>query len=220
MDRGGRYTIRPMETFDPFLHLNEVYSALDWAEVFGNENPVEIEIGIGKGTLLRRMAAEAPDRNFVGVERALKYVRIGGQRITRDLQMNIRLVRTDAIHFLQKFVPAASVSVFHIYFSDPWPKKRHAKRRLFQPETVRLLEDRTIPGGAIRIRTDVDWYHVDICELFERESGLEVVEKGRVAPEAISPEMMTNFETKFRAVGKEVYSLSLRKPKAGESPSR
>jgi tRNA (guanine-N7-)-methyltransferase len=197
--------------FDPFLHLNELEPPLRWSEVFGNDNPVEIEIGIGKGTLLRRMAADAPDRNFVGIERALKYLRVAGQRITRDEQTNIRLVRTDAVYFLDRFVPDASVAVFHIYFSDPWPKKRHAKRRFFQPPTVRLLEARTAPRGVIHVRSDVDWYFANTCALFEHETRLRMIEKGALDPDALPPEMQTNFEVKYRAVGKTIYGVTLEK---------
>jgi tRNA (guanine-N7-)-methyltransferase len=157
------------------------------------------------------MAAAAPERNFVGIERAVKYVRIAAQRIVRDQQTNIRLVRTDAVYFIDKFVPDASVAVFHVYFSDPWPKKRHAKRRLFQPPTVRLLEAKTAPGGLIRVRSDVDWYFADTCDLFERQTRLRVVEKGRLPADSLPPEMQTNFEIKYRAVGKTIYTLTLEK---------
>jgi len=200
-----------MEPFDPNLHLNELQAPLCWREVFGNAHPVEIEIGIGKGSLLRRMAAASPDRNFVGIERALKYLRLAAQRIARDGQTNIRLVRTDAIYFIEKFVPEASVAAFHIYFSDPWPKKRHAKRRLFQAASVRALEAKTARGGLIHIRTDVDWYLADILALFEGETRLEIAEKGALAAETMPREMQTNFEIKYRAVGKTIFVLTLRK---------
>jgi len=201
-----------MEAFDPYIHLNEIEPPLSWARIFGNENPVEIEVGIGKGSLLRRMAAASPQRNFVGIERALKYLRIAAYRVARDRQRNIRLVRADAVYFIERFVPDESVAVFHIYFSDPWPKKRHAKRRFFQPPNVRLLEKKTAPGGLIHIRTDVDWYYADIVELFERETSLEIREKGILGEDAVPPEMQTNFEIKYRATGKTIYGLRLRKP--------
>jgi len=203
-----------METppFDPTLNLAALSAPLCWADVFGNDNPVEIEIGIGKGSLLRRMAAASPERNFLGVERANKYLRIAIERVARDRQMNIRLVRADAIEYLEKFVPGASVAALHIYFTDPWPKKRHAKRRFFQPSTVRLLAAKIAPGGLIRIRTDVDWYYEDVARLFAAEApALEVLDQGEVPPDAIPPEQQTNFEIKYRAVGKPIYRLTLRK---------
>lgn len=209
-----------MEPFDPYLHLNAIEPPLDWRAVFGNTHPVEIEVGIGKGTLLRRLAAAAPDCNFVGIERALRYLRVAAHRVARDRQANIRLVRTDALYFIDKFVPDASVAVFHIYFSDPWPKKRHAKRRLFQAPAIRLLESRTAPGGLIRIRTDVDWYYATIVELFERETRLAVVGKGILAADALPPEMQTNFEIKYRATGKAIFALTLQKPSAGDQSAR
>ena len=207
-----------MQPFDPYLHLNELEPPLDWRAVFGNTHPVEIEVGIGKATLLRRMAAASPERNFVGIERALRYLRIAAHRITRDRQSNIRLVRTDALYFIDKFVPDASVAAFHIYFSDPWPKKRHTKRRLFQAGTARLLESKTAPAGFVRIRTDVDWYYDTIVELFERETRFGVLENGALLPDAIPPEMQTNYEIKYRATGKTILALTLHKPPAPAKP--
>jgi len=207
-----------MEPFDPNLHLNELEAPLRWPYVFGNGHPVEIEVGIGKGSLLRRMAAASSDRNFVGIERANKFLRIAAQRIARDCQTNIRLVRTDAVYFIEKFVADASVAAFHIYFSDPWPKKRHAKRRFFQAVTVRLLESRLAPGGLIRIRTDVDWYFADILELFERETHLAIAEKGSLPTDSLPPDMQTNFEIKYRAVGKTIFALAVRKTMESTKP--
>jgi tRNA (guanine-N7-)-methyltransferase len=200
-----------MEPFDPNLRLNELDAPLRWSDVFGNDHPVEIEIGIGKGSLLRRMAAASPDRNFVGLERANKYLRIAAQRIARDNQTNIRLVRTDAIYFIEKFVADESVAAFHIYFSDPWPKKRHAKRRFFQAPTARLLESKLAPSGLILIRTDVDWYFADIVDLFERDTRLAIAEKGSLPTDSLPPDMQTNFEIKYRAVGKTIFALTLKK---------
>ena len=201
-----------MEPFDPNLRLSELDAPLRWSDVFGDDHPVEIEVGIGKGSLLRRMAAASPDRNFIGIERANKYLRIAAQRIARDNQTNIRLVRTDAIYFIEKFVADESVAVFHIYFSDPWPKKRHAKRRFFQAPTARLLESRLAPSGLIHIRTDVDWYFADIVEIFQRETHLAIIEKGTIVPDALPSEMQTNFEIKYRAVGRTIFALTLQKP--------
>jgi len=200
-----------METFDPCLQLDELQAPLCWEDIFANRHPVEIEIGIGKGTLLRRMAATTPHHNFVGIERASKYFRIAVHRVTRDRQSNIRLIRTDALYFIGKFVADESVAVFHIYFSDPWSKRRHAKRRLFQPHTVSLLERKTAPGGEVRIRTDMDWYFGDIATLFEQHTRLRLVEKGVLPASAIPPEMQTNYEIKYRATGKTIFFVTLQK---------
>ena len=201
-----------MDAFDPWLHLDELEAPLSWETVFGRTAPVEIEVGIGKGTLLRRLAAASPDRDFVGIERALKYLRIAAQRVARDRQTNIRLVRAEAISFLETFVPDASVAVFHIYFIDPWPKRRHGKRRFFQPETVRLLERKTAPGGCIRVRTDVDWYFDAIVGLFRQASPLEILEQGRSIADATPAALQTNYEVKYRAVGKPIYAATMRRP--------
>jgi tRNA (guanine-N7-)-methyltransferase len=121
---------------------------LDWEAVFGNRQPVEIEIGIGKGRYLIAAAQAQPQTNFVGVEWASKYLRIALDRGQKRRLSNLRLVRADAREFVEFFVPAASARAFHLYFPDPWPKKRHHKRRLFNAsflnEVARALE----PGGG------------------------------------------------------------------------
>lgn len=201
-----------MDVFDPYLQLNALEAPIGWEALFGNTNPVEIEVGIGKGSLLRRMAAAAPDRNFVGIERALKYLRIAAQRVARDRQKNIRLVRADALYFLEKFVADGSVAVFHIYFIDPWPKKRHAKRRFFRASTVRLIERKTAPGGLVHIRTDVDWYFAEAVEIVRTASDLEILEHGEPAAGETPPEMQTNYEVKYRAAGKPIFAVTLQRP--------
>ncbi|MCX8038012.1 MAG: tRNA (guanosine(46)-N7)-methyltransferase TrmB [Candidatus Sumerlaeia bacterium] len=206
-----------MESIEAMLALDESQAPLSWPAVFGNFGPVEIEIGMGKGTLLRHLAAAAPERNFIGIERANKYLRLAAQRIARDRQSNIRVVRADAVYFLETFVPDASIAVFHIYFSDPWPKRRHAKRRLFQPRFVQLLERKTAAGGLLHIRTDVDWYFADIVRLFETETALAIREKGILDAAALPREMQTNFEIKYRATGKTIYALTLQKSACGGS---
>ncbi len=204
-----------MEPVEAMLVLDESQAPLSWPAVFGNSGPVEIEIGMGKGTLLRRLAALSPERNFIGIERANKYLRLAAQRIARDRQTNIRVVRTDAVYFLETFVPDESVAVFHIYFSDPWPKRRHAKRRLFQPPFVQLLERKTALGGLIHIRTDVEWYFADMVRLFETETALAIRDKGTLDAAALPREMQTNFEIKYRATGKTIYALTLLKGVCG-----
>ncbi|MBM3336016.1 hypothetical protein FJY63_15260, partial [Candidatus Sumerlaeota bacterium] len=102
-------------------------------------------------------------------------------------------------------------AAFHIYFSDPWPKRRHAKRRLFQPSTVSLFERKTARGGQVRIRTDVDWYFADIVALFEQHTRLRAVEKGILSPDTIPPDMRSNYEIKYRAKGKTILVLTLEK---------
>ena len=126
------------------VSLNEVTAPIDWQAFFGNPHPVEIEIGFGKGgRFLLEASKRHPKVNYIGVERAQKYVELTRKRFEKYMRhfgvgkasgtfSNVRLVWTDANYFLTRYVPAASVQAYHIYFPDPWPKKRQRKRRIFK----------------------------------------------------------------------------------------
>jgi len=182
---------------------------LNWEEVFGNDHPVEIEIGIGKGRFLIDAAQRLPQVNFVGVEWALKYLRIAHARSLKRRLQNIRLVRGDAREFIEFFVPSESVQAIHVYFPDPWPKKRHHKRRLvneaFLQEVERLLE----PGGRLWLTTDCAEYFEAVLELLSRSSCL-------VAVEAEWQGVRTNYEEKYMAQGKMIFRRVLEKAEGRE----
>jgi len=182
---------------------------LNWEEVFGNDHPVEIEIGIGKGRFLIDAAQRLPQVNFVGVEWALKYLRIAHARSLKRRLQNIRLVRGDAREFIEFFVPSESVQAIHVYFPDPWPKKRHHKRRLvneaFLQEVERLLE----PGGRLWLTTDCAEYFEAVLELLSRSSCL-------VAVEAEWQGARTNYEEKYMAQGKMIFRRVLEKAEGRE----
>ena len=139
---------------------------LVWREVFGNDQPVEVEIGIGKGRFIIDAASRQPAVNFVGVEWAAKYVRIARQRAARRNLGNVRFAHMDAREFVELFVAAASVRAYHIYFPDPWPKKRHHKRRLFNEEFLREVERTLCVGGQLWLATDyADYFDVMLTAL-------------------------------------------------------
>src|SRR5688572_11547035 len=106
---------------------------IDWGALFGNDHPIELEIGSGKGTFLTEQARARPDVNFFGIEWANWFYRYASDRLRRNSCMNARMVRADAAFVLSQHVPAESISVVHVYFPDPWPKARHYRRRLVQP---------------------------------------------------------------------------------------
>src|SRR5580765_1508319 len=146
-----------------------------WEALFGNANPVEIEIGMGKGTFLTEQAKARPEVNFLGIEWARWFWRYASDRMRRSGCANARTVRAEAGFFLTEFVPAASVSVLHIYFPDPWPKARHHKRRLIQPKFMPIVERVLKEQGRLQVVTD----HLDYFEQIEptiRGSALKVVD--------------------------------------------
>lgn len=175
--------------------------AIDWHELFGNTNAVEIEIGCGKGAFLLAFAAAHPDVNVLGIERQPRWVRIVADRMGRRGLANARVVAADAAVVVGRFVPDASVAAYHVYFPDPWWKKRHQKRRLVVPEFAAALHRTLAPGGTIHLATDVADRFEAMLAAFE---GLPF-EVNTDAPRDAMP--ITNFERKYSAEGRPIYRV-------------
>src|SRR5262249_23544597 len=131
---------------------------LDWSLVFGNANPVEIEVGFGKGLFLVNAGAAWPQTNFFGIEIERKYTLFTATRLAKRGLRNVKVAAYDARQFLCEFVGSASIGAIHVYFPDPWWKNRHRKRRLltesFAAECARVL----VPGGRLHLVSDVQEY--------------------------------------------------------------
>lgn len=145
------------------LRLSEHRPPLDWTAVFGRPGPVEVEIGSGKGLFLAQANILEPETRFLGVEKAGKYFRHAVDRIYKLRAENVRVCEADAFDLLDRWIPEASVDGVHVYFPDPWPKARHAKRRLFQPALFRGIARVLRPGGCLRVASDVGNYFRDAC---------------------------------------------------------
>ena len=201
------YAPDPVPTgFDPLLPERGLPHPLDWEAVFGDDRPVEIEIGSGKGSFLVESAGARPDVSFLSIEWARSYADHVRDRVRRRDLRNVRVVRADAARFLEDHVPPGSVERIHVYFPDPWPKERHHKRRLIQPGFVEVAAEALAPGGEIRFVTD----H---AEYFEVATGhLEAEETLESAP-VLEEEMtdLTNYERKYRAEGREIHRARYRK---------
>lgn len=197
---------------------------IDFAQWFAPElrgNPLEIEIGSGKGTFLVSQAAANAGVNYLGLEWARSIWRYAADRVRRHGLENVRLIRADAEAFVRNFVADASVQQVHIYFPDPWPKARHNKRRLVQASFLRQLHrilqsppegDLTSGVGCVRLATDhTDYFEwmVDhasqVTDLFDR---LEFVRPDSAEEGEL---VGTNFERKYRREGRPFHSMTLRK---------
>jgi tRNA (guanine-N7-)-methyltransferase len=182
---------------------------LVWAELYGNDNPVELEIGMGKGTFLCDQARARPDTNFFGIEWARWFWRYASDRMRRHSCANARTVRAEASFFLSEFVAPESLSVVHIYFPDPWPKARHNKRRLIQPKFVPLLQRVLKPGGRLQIVTDHKGYWEENIEPTVRAAdAFEVVDYNRPGSANEGEFVGTNFERKYRREGRPFYAIA------------
>ena len=194
----------PVDTTGTFLLLDDLQPPLDWAGFFGDDRPVEVEVGPGKGVFLAKAGAERPGTNFVGVELAKKYAGLAAQRVVKAGLGNVRVVAGDAQKFLEQFVPSGSVEVLHVYFPDPWWKKRHRKRRVVNERFVARAAEIVRPGGELRVMTDVEEYFREIVELVAAHGGFEPIDEARVEA-GDAWQLQTNFANKFRVEGRPFF---------------
>ena len=160
----------------------------------------EVEIGFGKGRYLLRRCQEDPGRRFLGMEIAGEYHGIFVDRARRRGLTNWIALRGDALYFLGAVLPAGFASVVHVYFPDPWPKSRHHKRRLFDPQTVDLVLALLRPGGRLFFATDFLEYGEIVMEILKAHPGLRVTR--RESPWDEGPR--TNYEAKYIVEGRPI----------------
>lgn len=177
------------------------FTLLDLRALFGNENPVTLEIGSGKGRFLISSATEHCDRNFVGIEKSLHYHRVIRERVLKRHLTNICLINHDAFPVLQTMFGAASIGEVHIYFPDPWPRKREQKRRIIRPEVLTEIRRVLIDGGSGIYVTDHQSYFEAALPLIASFFRSEVRVPG---PDDVP---RTNYEAKYRAAGREIYEV-------------
>jgi len=194
------------------LKLEDLDGKVDFVRIFGRSGPVHIEIGSGKAAFLLNQAMAQPQVNFLGIEWAGKYYRFAVDRIGRWGLTNVRIIRTDAAAFLADFIPDNSIDCFHIYFPDPWPKKRHHKRRFFCPANLEHLIRALKTGGNLKITTDDTEYFQLITELLEANKGrLEPTEFIPTAGAKDGELVGTNFERKYLKEQRPIFCLAVRK---------
>ncbi len=194
------------------LKSEDLDGQIDFIRLFGRSGPVHVEIGIGRATFLLNQAKDQPQLNFLGIERANKYYRYSVDRIGRWNLTNVRIIRTDAAAFLADFLPDASVDCFHIYFPDPWPKKRHHKRRFFNTANTDQLLRSLKPTGGLRIATDHAEYFEQIKNVIaEKADRLEQVDFLPAAGADTGEWVGTNFERKYLKENRPILCLAVRK---------
>jgi tRNA (guanine-N7-)-methyltransferase len=185
--------------------LDATVERFDWPKLFGNAHAVEIEVGFGKGLFLLNEGRRRPGTNFLGIEIERKYVLLTADQLARRGAGNVRLACTDACWLLRERVAAGSVATIHVYFPDPWWKKRHHKRRLMTPEFAGLCAVALRPGGRLHFVSDVAEYFAETSAMLE---GLERF-NCLAWPEPHDPrdesDYLTNFERKYRKEGRAVY---------------
>jgi tRNA (guanine-N7-)-methyltransferase len=196
------------------LKPEDLKGEIDSIRIFGRSQagPLHVEIGTGKATFLLSQARAQPNVNFLGIERANKYYRYAVDRIGRWGLTNIRLIRIDAAAFLADFLPTNSVDCFHIYFPDPWPKRRHHKRRFFCPANTEHLVRCLKTGGTLRIATDHAEYFEQIRILItDRNKQLEQIEFLPTVGASNGESTGTNYERKYIKDKRQIYTIAAMK---------
>jgi tRNA (guanine-N7-)-methyltransferase len=178
---------------------------IDWQQLYGNNNPVEIEVGFGKGLFLTTSGAAHPERNYFGIEIIRKYQLYAATRITRRELKNVRVTCADAKLVMREFVVAETVTTVHVFFPDPWWKKRHKKRLLFTPEFAVLVGTVLKPGGQLHFVTDVQDYFDWVTESLAQNATFEKLPPPRESTPEHEMDYLTNFERKFRQEGRPIY---------------
>jgi tRNA (guanine-N7-)-methyltransferase len=175
----------------------------DPRSVFGRQAPLEVEIGSGRALFLVAAARASPEHDFLGLERSLSYYRVCRERVARSGLVNARVLRADG-RLLAESLRPRSIRAFHVYFPDPWPKKKQRKRRLLDAVTLELFASRLEAGGALRIATDHADYGHAIGALLETVGTLE-----RLEWDALPPPPPTNYERKYQAEGRPIWRFLL-----------
>ena len=187
------------------VQLASIVEPLNLTTLFPKTQPVEVELGCGDASFLVEYAERNPGRNFVGVERLLgRIAKLNRKGRVRGLA-NLRGVRIESAYFLQYLLPPHAANALHIYFPDPWPKKKHRKHRLINESFPALARQALADGGTVYLRTDDADYFQQMNEVF---GAAEFFEK--VATPAELLEIKTDFEREFNAQGIPTLSVAYR----------
>lgn len=189
------------------LEVRNLPKPVSRKDLFGNKHPVEMEIGAGKGAFLIEEAKNRCAVNFIGIERAKRYWCLASDRVRRDGSSNVRIILADAGYFLEEFVPDNFLSAIYVYFPDPWPKRRHQRRRLIQPKFLHVVERVLTPRGRLQVVTDHKDYFDHMLDVV-RSSSLLLSEYRRPSAASAGELVGSNFERKYLLEGRSSYGLA------------
>ena len=179
------------------IHSPDSYfERLDLSTLFSMVQPLEVELGSGDGSFLVEYARSMPDHNFLGVERLLGRLRKIDRKGQRAGLANLRAIRVEAGYFLEYMLPVQSVCALHVYFPDPWPKRKHRKNRLINARFTEMAGRVLQPGGAVYLRTDDPDYFAQMTSVFRENANFREI----ATPPGLAA-LRTDFERDFQARG-------------------
>jgi tRNA (guanine-N7-)-methyltransferase len=200
---------RAVETLLPKFGIRHSIQLIDYKQLFNNSAPTILEIGFGMGETTARIAAAQPDKNFIAIEVHTPGVGNLLKEIDAQQLTNLRIIQHDAVEILRDMIPVASLAGIHIFFPDPWPKKRHHKRRLIQSPLVKVLCDKLQPGAYIHAATDWQEYADHILATLRAEPALENTATDFAPRPDYRP--LTKFEQRGIKLGHGVWDIIFRK---------
>jgi tRNA (guanine-N7-)-methyltransferase len=201
----------PENALEFHLEPQQTTGNFDWESVFGRPGPNAIEIGTGNGYFLEYEASRCSSTNFLGIEKELKFYWKMVGRCCRAGLKNVRTTSADAVDVMENWIPGRSVSRLYCYFSDPWPKRKHAKYRIFSSQFPPRLEKIMAPGGELWFKTDVAWYFNQAVTLFRDLQGWKLFDIGLIPPpDTAKGEALSNYERKAREADGKVWGFKCR----------
>ncbi len=194
-----------------YLRQEELPIPTDWSALFGNNNPVALEIGCGIGDFIVNTAGDHPDWNFIAIDFYNKGCWKTCRRIDRAGLANVRVLRVEARQFITERIPKGSLTAVYINCPDPWPKKKHRKRRLVNRQFMEFLREYLAPGADFYFATDFDDYGIDVAGMLAGVEGFANL----LAPDLYRHELtgyhLSKYMNKFMAEGKRIYFVHYRK---------
>ncbi len=209
--RMSKHQRESFERLYPVYGVAFTVQPVRWHECFGNDNPVIVEIGFGMGEALIETARRMPNHNFFGIEVHKPGLGKTLGRIEREQLSNIRVIREDAVIVFRQMIAPESVAGIHVFFPDPWPKKRHHKRRLIKPGFPELVTPTLVPGGYLYIATDWDEYAEQIAQVLDAYPLLLGEPNGPAAQTDDRRRPQTEFERKGLAKDHAIHELFYRR---------
>lgn len=198
---------RPQNDLSPyFFTLRDVPPPpLDFAVLFGSENPFEIEVGSGRGLFLVNAGTTCPATNFLGIEYDFKEARRAARRLQKRELANVRILGADVNVVLPRYLPEACAQAVHVYFPDPWWKRRHKRRRVFNAEFLNQVARVLVPGGLLHAWTDVEEYFGVMTSLVAANPAFAPLPPPPERPAAHDMDYLTSFERKKRKLGLPIF---------------
>jgi tRNA (guanine-N7-)-methyltransferase len=194
-----------------YLRPEKLPTPVDWSAIFGNDNPLALEIGCGIGDFIARTATDRPDMNFIAIDFYNKGCWKTCRRIDRAGLGNVRVLRVEARHFIADMIAPGSLAAAYINCPDPWPKKKHRKRRLVNRPFMEFFREYLSPGAEFYFATDFDDYGIDVAGMLAGLDGFA----NQLSPDLYRHELagyhLSKYMQKFMAMGKKIYFVHYRK---------